>query len=151
MDPEHGVVAHKKARTLRSVQLFATDYSPEIKPAATGDRVFELRIYTASPGNLEHLNARFREHTVELFKEHGMTNIAYWNPLEGQPGAKKKLVYMLAHKSIAAAQASFGTFRKDPAWISARKVSEEKAGGSLTVKGGVKSQFLKATDYSPMR
>ena len=134
-----------------SVQLLATDYAPEIKPTATGDRVFELRIYAASPGNLEHLNARFREHTVELFEKHGMTNIAYWNPLEGQPGAEKTLVYMLAHQSVDAAKASFGTFRKDPSWISARKASEEKAGGSLTVKGGVKSEFLKATDYSPMR
>jgi hypothetical protein len=134
-----------------SIQLVATDYSPAIKPKAIGDRVFELRTYTASPGNLKHLNARFREHTVELFKKHGITNIAYWNPMKGQQGADDKLVYILAHKSIEAAKASFGTFRQDPAWISARRASEEKAGGSLTVKGGVKSVFLKATDYSPMR
>jgi len=136
---------------VESVQLHATDYSPEIKPTATGERVFELRIYTASPGNLKHLNARFREHTVELFKKHGITNVAYWNPVEGQPGAGEKLVYMLAHESVEAAKASFEAFRQDPAWISARKASEEKAGGPLTVKGGVKSEFLKPTDYSPMR
>jgi hypothetical protein len=35
--------------------------------------------------------------------------------------------------------------------LAARKASEEKAGGSLTVPGGVKSVFLQATDYSPMR
>jgi hypothetical protein len=136
---------------VESIQLAATDYSPEIKPAANGDRVFELRTYTASPGNLKHLNARFREHTVELFKKHGITNIVYWNPMEGQPGAGEKLIYMLAHESVDAAKASFGAFRQDPAWIAARKASEEKAGGSLTVQGGVKSEFLKATDYSPMR
>lgn len=136
---------------VESVLLSATDYSPQVKPAATGDRVFELRTYTASPGNLKHLNARFRDHTVELFKKHGITNIAYWNPMEGQPGAGEKLVYIIAHKSVEAANASFGTFRKDPAWILARKASEEKAGGSLTVKGGVKSEFLNASDYSPMR
>jgi hypothetical protein len=136
---------------VESVQLCATDYSPEIKVTATGDRVFELRIYTASPGNLEHLNARFREHTVELFKKHGITDIAYWNPLEGQPGAGEKLIYILAHDSVEAAKACFGAFREDPAWIAARKASEEKAGGPLTVRGGVKSEFLEATDYSPMR
>jgi hypothetical protein len=136
---------------VESIQLCATDYSPPIEPTATGDRVFELRIYTASPGNLKHLNARFREHTVELFKKHGVTNIAYWNPVEGEQGADEKLVYMLAHESVDAAQASFEAFRQDPAWISARKASEEKAGGPLTVPGGVKSEFLKPTDYSPMR
>ena len=39
----------------------------------------------------------------------------------------------------------------DPDWIKARKASEEKAGGSLTIKDGVKSEFYKATDYSPIR
>lgn len=136
---------------VESVLLSATDYSPEIKPCVVGDRVFELRTYTASPGNLKHLNARFRDHTVELFKKHRITNIAYWTPMEGQPGAGEKLIYIIAHKSVDAAKASFGAFLKDPAWKSARKASEEKAGGSLTVRGGVKSEFLNASDYSPMR
>jgi len=33
-------------------------------------------------------------------------------------------------------------------WVAVRKASEDKAGGSLTVKDGVKSEFLKPTDYS---
>ncbi len=61
------------------------------------------------------------------------------------------LIYILAHKSQDAAKASFDAFRKDPDWVSARKASEEKAGGALTVKDGVKSVFMKATDYSPMK
>jgi len=136
---------------VESVLLSATDYSPAVQPAAAGDRVFELRTYTASPGNLEHLHARFREHTVKLFEKHGITNVVYWTPLEGQPGAGETLVYLISHKSVDAAKASFAAFRADPAWIAARAASEEKAGGSLTVPGGVRSQFLKATDYSPLR
>ena len=42
-------------------------------------------------------------------------------------------------------------FRMDPAWVAARKASEEKAGGPLTEKDGVVSEFLKPTDYSPMK
>jgi hypothetical protein len=134
-------------------QLFltTTDYSPAIKPSDMGERVFELLIYTASPGNLDNLNARFRNHTVKLFEKHGMANIGYWVPLKGEKGAENTLVYILAHKSVDAAKASFDAFRKDPEWIAARKVSEEKGGGSLTVKDGVKSVFMKATDYSPMK
>lgn len=136
---------------VESVLLGATDYSPAVKPAVAGERVFELRIYTASPGKLENLNARFRDHTTKLFEKHGITNIGYWCPLEGQPGAGETLIYMLAHKSVDAAKASFDAFRQDPDWLAARTASEEKAGGPLTVTDGVKSVFLKASDYSPMR
>lgn len=136
---------------VESVLLGATDYSPIVEPEVVGDRVFELRTYLASPGNLGNLNARFRNHTVELFKKHGITNVVYWCPLEGQPGAGEKLIYLIAHKSVDAAKASFDAFRADPAWIAARAASEEEAGGSLTAPGGVRSEFLKATDYSPLR
>jgi len=136
---------------VESVLLGATDYSPEVKVSAAGERVFELRTYTASVGNLENLNTRFRDHTLKLFEKHGMTNVGYWNPLEGQPGAGETLVYILAHRSTDAAKASFDAFRQDPDWLAARKASEDKAGGSLTVKDGVQSVFMKATNYSPMR
>lgn len=137
---------------IESVFLKATDYSPEPKPAATGDRVFEFRHYTTTPKNLDALNARFRNHTVKLFEKHGMTNIAYWVPLEGEKGAEDTLVYFLSHKSPEAAAESFKAFRTDPAWTAALKESEAKAGGSLTMpKTGVRSTFMKATDYSPIR
>jgi hypothetical protein len=135
-------------------QLFltATDYSPEIKATkAERERVFELRTYTTAPGKLGALHERFRDHTIALFKKHGMTNIGYWVPGPGQPGAENTLIYLLAHPSVDAAKASFDAFRADPAWNAARKASEDKGGGSLTVPDGVKSVFMKATDYSPMR
>ncbi|MDA0659624.1 MAG: NIPSNAP family protein [Planctomycetota bacterium] len=131
--------------------LQATDYSPAIEPIAQGDRVFELRTYTTTTGNLDALHARFRDHTVGLFAKHGMTNVAYWKLMDDQDGAKETLIYIMAHKSVAAAGSSFDAFRQDPEWVAARTASEEKAGGSLTAKDGVKSVFLQATDYSPIR
>ena len=144
---ENGKLVAKAESTF----LKATDYSAEIKPAKVGDRVFEMRTYTASPGNLDHLHARFRDHTCKLFEKHGIMNVGYWSPMEDQPGAKDTLVYIVAHKSPEGAKASFGSFGKDPEWVAARKASEEKAGGSLTVPMGIKSVFLKATDYSPIQ
>jgi len=134
-----------------SVLLAATDYSPAVKPSKTGGRVFELRTYTTTPGNLDNLNARFRDHTLKLFEKHGMTNVAYWTPIKGTRGVDDTLIYILAHKSVDAARESFDSFRKDPDWDKARKASEEKAGGPLTVKDGVKSTFMKPTDYSPLK
>jgi hypothetical protein len=135
---------------IESVFLQATDFSPAIKTGDAGPRLFELREYTASPGNLDNLLARFRDHTVNLFKKHGMTQIGYWT----QIGVDNKLVYILAHKDADAAQASFTAFRADPDWIAAKKASEDKAGSPLTVQPqpvGVKSTMMKATDFSPIR
>ena len=130
--------------------LVATDYSPAIKPAkGSSARTFELRTYTTPPGRLENLHARFRDHTVKLFAKHGMENFGYWTPMNQKDGADNTLIYILAHKSPEAAAESFQAFRQDPAWVAARKASEEKAGGSLTTK--VESVFMTPTDYSPTR
>jgi hypothetical protein len=135
-----------------SIFLSATDFSPAIKPSTAPEpRVFELRTYTASPGNLENLLARFRDHTLKLFAKHGLTSFGYWTPTEKKDGAGEKLVYILAHKSKEAADASFKAFRADPGWVEAKKASEDKAGGPLTVTDGVKSEFMTPTDYSPTK
>ena len=135
-----------------SIFLTATDFSPAIKPSATTEpRIFELRAYTASPGNLNSLLARFRDHTLKLFEKYGMTNIGYWTPAEQQGENGQKLIYLLAHKSQEAAAESFKAFRADAEWLALKKASEDKAGGSLTVQDGVKSEFLVPTDYSPTK
>lgn len=139
----------KLVNNIDSIFMTATDYSPAIKPGvANPERVFELRTYTTSPGNLAALDSRFRDHTVQLFGKHGIENLAYWHLAPDQKGAGDTLIYILGHRSKEAADASFKAFRDDPAWVAARKASEEKAGGSLTAKDGVKSVFMKPTDYS---
>src|SRR5262245_52194502 len=77
---------------------------------APGGRAFELRTYTASPGKLDALNARFRDHTIALFKKHGMQVVGFWMPIDKDAGAGERLVYMLAHQSRAAADASWTAF-----------------------------------------
>ena len=111
-----------------------------------GERVFELRTYIAAPGKLDALNKRFREHTCELFKKHGMTLIGFWVPTDGE-AAKNTLTYLLAHKDRASADASWKAFRADPLWIEAKKASEVDS--SLTEK--VTSVFMRPTDYSPLK
>lgn len=154
-DPEWQAVykkSHENGVLVKKVEehfLTATDYSPAIKAAlASPERTFELRTYVTTDGNLGRLDARFRDHTVQLFSKHGMEHIAYWHLTPDRKDADKTLIYILAHKSREAAAESFKKFREDPDWIAARKASEEAAGGSLTINGGVKSEFLKPTDYS---
>ena len=142
----------KLVSKIESTYLTATDYSPVLKAEkGKDDRIFELRTYTATKGNLGLLNDRFKDHTIKLFEKHGMTNVVYWNVLKGQKGDETMLIYLLSHKSQDTAKKSFGAFGKDSDWIAARKASEAKAGGSLTEKGGVVSEFLVPTDYSPLK
>jgi len=109
-------------------------------------RVFELRTYSAAPGKMDALNARFRDHTCKLFEKHGMTNVGYWNP-EDPKEADKKLVYILAFPSQEAADKSWNAFRMDPEWTAVKKASEKD--GRLVEK--VDHIFLKPTDYSPLK
>lgn len=140
------------AKPPQSLFMSATDYSPPLKVGAgKGARVFELRTYTTFPGKLDALHERFKNHTMSLFTKHGMTHMAYWTPTASQKDAGTKLIYMLAHDSQEAGLASFTAFRADPDWISAKAESEKD--GSLTIPqpDGVKSIYLRATDFSPIQ
>src|SRR5690242_11432784 len=82
-------------------------------PAPAAERVFELRTYTASPGKLAALHARFRDHTNALFRKHGMTVIGFFSPTEGER-QQDTLVYLLAFPDRAAREHSWQAFRDDP-------------------------------------
>jgi len=137
---------------IESVYMKATDFSPEVKVCcAAASRTFELRTYKASEKNLPNLLARFSNHTCKLFEKHGVTNVAYWTPADEKQGADDTLIYIVAHKSKEAGETNFKAFRADPDWVKVKADSEKAAGGSLTVKDGVKSVFMQPTDFSPMK
>ena len=114
--------------------------------AAADQRAFELRTYTAAEGKLDALNTRFREHTIELFKKHGMEVIGFWSPT-GEKATPNTLVYLLAYPSQQARETMWKAFMDDPEW---KKVyAESQKDGSLVTK--VESTMLAPTDYSPMK
>lgn len=109
----------------------------------TKPRVFELRTYTTNEGKLPDLQKRFRDHTTEIFKHHGITNIGYFVP-EEKPNT---LIYIIAHESRAQATKNWDAFRADPEWQKVSKASEEN--GKIVTK--VESVFMDPTDYSPLK
>jgi NIPSNAP len=120
---------------------------PSESSLASDSRCFELRTYTAPPGKLQALHARFRDHTNALFTKHGMTVVGFWVPSDDDKGAANTLIYLLAFPSRAAKEKAWEAFRTDPAWLAARTASETD--GKLTEK--VDSLLLTATDYSPLK
>lgn len=112
----------------------------------SGARVFEMRTYYAHPGKMDALHARFRDHTNKLFVKHGMTLIGYWSPIDAKE-AEKKMVYILAYPSKAAAEKSWKDFVSDEAW---KKIKAETEKDGPLVKS-VESVYLNPTDYSPIK
>jgi hypothetical protein len=113
----------------------------------SGWGVYELRTYLCEPGKLDALHERFRNHTLRLFEKHGMVNVAYWNPTDGE-GAKNTLVYLLFHDSREAAKTSWDAFRADPEWKRVAAESQEQHGKILAQPP--EAVYMTFTDYSRM-
>jgi len=133
-----------------------TPSPPAAQPATTqapspslakDSRCFELRTYYAAPGKLEDLHARFRNHTLKLFKKHGMEVVGFWGPTDKEKGSENTLVYILAFPSREARDKSWSAFRADPNWQAVAKESEKN--GKLVEK--IDSVIMMAADYSPLR
>ena len=114
--------------------------------SAQNQKVFELRTYQATPGNLGNLHARFRDHTIRIFRKHGMEIVGFWSPTSEEE-RDDILVYLLAHDSQDAADASWQSFGADPEWASVAEESNKNG----QILAGVERKYMVATDYSPMK
>jgi hypothetical protein len=108
--------------------------------------LYELRVYTASEGKMAALDARFRDHTIGLFRRHGMTPIGFFHPIVA-PGAPadNRLFYVMGYKDRAARDAQWLAFAADPEWK--QVYADSQKDGSLTSK--IENTFFTTTDYSP--
>lgn len=113
---------------------------------AQNSRVYELRTYTCHPGKLEALKARFRDHTIAIFKRHDMESVGYWIP-QDPARSQTTLIYILAHPSREAAEKNWAAFRSDPEWKKAQ--AESEANGPIVQK--VESVFMSPTEFSALR
>jgi hypothetical protein len=112
----------------------------DVKNVTKDSRCFELRTYTVREGSsLDLLHSRFRDHTIALFKKHGMTVVGFWQPVT----RKDQLIYLLAYRDGAARDAAWAAFGADPEWVKTRT--------EMQVSLQVDNVFMSATDYSPMK
>jgi len=114
--------------------------------APAADRVFELRTYTTYEGKLDALKARFRDHTITIFKRHGMTSVGYWVPADPEK-SKNTLIYIIAHPSLEEAKKHWDDFHNDPEW---KKVSaDSEKDGKIVMK--VESVYMTPTEFSMLK
>ncbi|MBV9506084.1 MAG: NIPSNAP family protein [Acidobacteriia bacterium] len=108
-------------------------------------RVYELRTYTCADGKLDAVIARFRDHTIPIFKKHGIESIGYWVPQDER--SKNTLIYLIAHPNREAADKNWAAFQNDPEW---KKVAaESEANGKLVLK--IDRVFLDPTPFSGLK
>ena len=119
--------------------------TPAPSPSLRKDgKFYEMRTYHAAPGKLEELHKRFRDHTIALFKKHGMEIVGFYGPTDKEDGSETKLIYILGYPSHDARDASWKAFQADPAWVKAR--TESELNGKLVDK--VDAVYMNATDYA---
>ena len=136
----------KPVQTSLSLFILGFGTSTLLNTSAQDQVVYELRTYTATPGNLNNLHARFRDHTTRIFSKHGMDVLAYWTPTDPEK-AEDTLIYVLKHSSREAADASWAAFIADPEWTAVAEASN--ANGPIL--GGIEREYMIATDYSPLQ
>ncbi|MBI5948953.1 MAG: NIPSNAP family protein [Chloroflexi bacterium] len=107
--------------------------------------IYELRIYTANPGKMRALQARFRDHTCRLFEKHGIKNVGYWTNAVG--GRSDELWYMVGFEDMGQRDQAWANFAKDPEWQAAAAESEKD--GPLVHH--MTNQFMRPTDFSPLK
>jgi hypothetical protein len=115
--------------------------------ACAQNRVYELRTYTCNEGKLEALKARFRDHTIELFKKHGIESLGYWIPQDA-PTSQTTLIYIIMHPSREAAKKNWAEFQADP---ECRKVAADSEKNGKILAKPPESIFMDPADFSKLK
>ncbi len=107
--------------------------------------VYELRTYTATPGELPALVDRFRRFTAEAQRRHGFRQIGFWTAQVG--GENTQLIYMLQWESYEERNRCYEAIRSDPE--RARVFAESEVDGPILAN--VLNVMLEPTDFSPLQ
>ncbi|HUZ77926.1 MAG TPA: NIPSNAP family protein [Chloroflexota bacterium] len=84
--------------------------------------IYEYRRYTAMPGRLGDLNARFRDLTLKIWERHGIKTVGFWT---ADIGESNVLHYIIQWQDLAEREQKWKAFGADPAWAEGRAKSEE--------------------------
>ena len=107
--------------------------------------IYELRQYSALPGQMPRLLARFQNHTLGLWKTHGIRQVGFWTVVIGD--GNNDLYYLLAWDSLADREKRWNGFIADAGWQAAR-IDSEKDGPILA---NIKSTMLAPTAFSELK
>ena len=107
--------------------------------------IYELRIYTATPGRLPDVVKRFETITLKIWEKHGIRQVGFWTVLIGP--SNHALYYLLEWESLADREKKWNAFASDPEWLAARAKTEEH--GPIVER--IENYMLAPTSYSKIK
>ncbi len=106
--------------------------------------IYEFRSYDVIPGRMAAMHARFQNHTLGLFKRHGIRVIGFW---EAVIGTSNVLHYLLQFDDLGHRERAWGAFTADPDWHRVR--DESHRDGWIVAR--IRNEIWQPTPYSPMQ
>jgi NIPSNAP len=106
--------------------------------------IYELRSYEVVPGRMGAMHARFKNHTLGLFKIHGIEVVGFW---EAMIGTSNVLHYIVRFEDLAHRERAWAAFGADPEWQRVRAESERD--GPIIAR--IRNEIWRAVPYSPMQ
>ena len=107
--------------------------------------IYELRIYRCLPNRMPALLKRFETTTLPIWEKHGIRQAGFWTTVIGE--SNQELTYLLAWESLAERERKWAAFVSDPAWLSARDLSEKDG----PIVATFSTRFLQPTSFSSVR
>jgi hypothetical protein len=85
--------------------------------------IYELRSYEVVPGRMPAMHARFKNHTVGLFKKHGIEVLGFWEAMIGT----SNVLHYSAGSRPRAPRGPGQSSAPDPEWLRVRAESRRTA------------------------
>jgi hypothetical protein len=104
--------------------------------------IYELREYTAVPGKLPALVKRFNDHTLGLFRKHGM-RLVFISHTQVGDNSLNEVVYMMQFDSYEQLEQQWRQFMADPEWQ--RVKADSETDGPLNVR--VRRRILDSSPF----
>ena len=106
--------------------------------------IYELRSYEVVPGRMPAMHARFQNHTIGIFRKHGIEVVGFWDVVIGTSNV---LHYILRFDDLGHRERAWATFLTDPDWLRVRAESEKD--GPIVAR--IRTEIWRPTPYSPMQ
>ncbi len=116
-----------------------------VNSAQYPSRIFDLRLYTCTPGKETAFRDRWRDHVVRLYQRHGMENLGWWTTTDREH--PRVFVSLFAHKSLADINAAIAAYHSDPEWIAIEKATETEG----KFRSGVVAYKLSPASFSSVK
>jgi hypothetical protein len=142
--PEFALAPEQLAADPHDAYVGVRSQSPLSKPESPA-MIYELRVYTATPGRLPEIIKRFETITLTIWEKHGIRQAGFWTTLVGP--SSHDLTYLLAWESLADRETKWTAFSTDPEWLAARAETEKNG----PIVANIASSFLQPTVFSSVK